>query len=144
MFILIAAVILIISFLIALVSLVREQKKLNKIASLETKKDEEQASAPLLEPIEQPSASPKVEGPEIKTEFNVVEPPKPEPELVPFPWEQPTNTNANETTEVLGPQSATKEPPENTFILHPRRTNVGFKSNDLNGSVTLKDLADKK
>lgn len=149
MFILVAAVILLISFVIALISLIREQKKLNKIAAAGEHKEPVEVNSP--EPVEKVevqnvSNTPTTE-PEIKTEPGVVAEPKEVAAHEPFPWEAQAQTDTVDTaSDNTMPETQAVKLQEESFTLSPRRAGTGLsvKADDLRGTVSLKDLADKK
>lgn len=150
MFIIIAGVILIISFVIALISLIREQKKLNKITSDEEHGvTAEKPTSGLVQPDNQAvpgaTSAPTTEEPEIKTEFSVAAPPKQEAKQSPFPWEEQTQTTATNAVVENTLETPIVKPQDESFILHPKRASTGLslKSDDLRETVSLKDLADK-
>ncbi|MBI3342455.1 hypothetical protein HY024_05015 [Candidatus Curtissbacteria bacterium] len=144
MFVVAAIVILIASFVIALFSLVREQKKLNEQFDHEKQKAPESPVEPQVSPK---AVEPVVITPPIET-VKVAEPITPiadkkieplpaqaEPKLEPFPWEvaEEENTTPSPVTEPGLDSSASEN-----VLLHPKRPN-----SDLGASVSLKDLANK-
>src|SRR3989344_5766244 len=137
MFVVASLIILVFSFLIALVSLLREQRKAHKINQQHANYSMDEASHATL-PVK-----PVVERIEPKEEVakQLVEEPIKEPieasttkkrvdeETVPFPWEVKA-----------GAHNVVPEPQQEIQQADDRFPNISKPSMGLNGSVSLKDL----
>lgn len=164
MFFIAAIVILIISFLIALVSLLREQRKVHRLNMqhqqgnplADTPQQDTTASAQIVEePVEKPeevAVPPLVESlPEEQAEGTATDT-RVDEETVPFPWEVKSGNDVIPKTQPQVMQTDDRLPnitnsvpdsqvTEESQVLEPKNAaSTSAPTLGLNGSVSLKDL----
>lgn len=164
MFIVAALIILIISFLIALVSLLREQRKVHKINQQQHRTDSIADTAGKItstiktvvepvEPREKAFEKPFVKKPPEEPAQTTTSEKRVDEETVPFPWEERAGANSaapqlqegmmqtDDRLPNVGNSLPNHSASEQSQVLHSKNDNsVSAPSLGLKGSVSLKDL----